>query len=128
VSVIADSSTTTRSHARSRQSSSSAAPGEPLASRSWVATEPAILRAVRPSGEDVGGDLAGGQPEHPSGGRPAQLPVGLGARERADDERFAGAGRSDEGLDPGAGGEDPLDGGGLIDAEFDALAAQPVEE
>ena len=82
------------------------------------------------AGEDVGGDLGGGQPEHPPRRLRRRCRAGSVQRagERADDERLAGAGRPDQGLDPGAGGEHPAHGGGLVDAELDPGLAQPVEE
>ena len=70
----------------------------PAASRSWVASQRATLRAVRPS--PVRTSVAiwrGGQPEHPPR-RPARAASGSvqAAGERADDERLAGAGRADQ--------------------------------
>ena len=125
VSVIADSSTTTRSPARSRHASSpstGAAPagagGEPV-----LGGQPAgdVAGGQAFAGEDVGGDLAGGQPEHPPRPAPPRRAGSVQASgERADDERLAGAGRADQGLDPRAGGEHPAHGGGLVGAELDA--------
>ena len=51
-----------------------------------------------------------------------------GAGQGADDEALAGARRADEGLEARAGGEDPGHGGGLVDAELDALAAEVLDE
>ena len=80
------------------------------------------------AGENLGGDLGGGQAD-----RPARLPVpqsrvlpGLG--EGADHEALAGAGRADQGLDLRAGGEDAAYGGGLVSAELDALGGQVGDE
>ena len=105
-----------------------AEPG-PAASRSWVASQRSTLRAVRPSPvrTSVATWLVASPNTRPDLGT-AQCGVGPGAGERADDERLAGAGRPDEGLDPRAGGEDAADGGGLVVAELDALGAQTVEE
>ena len=125
VSVIADSSTTTRSPARSRHACvavEAAGRSRPAARRSWVASQRATLRAVRPSSvrTSVATWLVASPNTRPALRRRRQVGVGPGAGERADDEALAGAGRADEGLDPRAGGEHAADGGGLVDAELDA--------
>ena len=51
-----------------------------------------------------------------------------GPGEGADDEGLAGAGRADQRLDAGAGGEHAADGGGLVRAELDPGLGQPGHE
>ena len=80
------------------------------------------------AGEDFGGDLGGGQADHPARLPGPQSRVLPGLGEGADHEALAGAGRADQGLDLRAGGEDAAYGGGLVGAELDALGGQVGDE
>ena len=78
--------------------------------------------------QDVGGDLGGRQAEHPPRQVTAvQRAIAPGMGDRPDHERLAGPGRADQRFDLGAGGEDPADRSGLVDAEFDPGLAQLLE-
>jgi hypothetical protein len=86
-----------------------------------VARRQALVR------ENVGGDLAGRQPDHLTAGAVPQGGVLPCASERTDHEGLARTGRGDEGLDQGAGGEDAADGDGLVRAQLDTGLGEPVE-
>ncbi len=129
--AIADSSTTTRSPARSAHGRSSARGGRPsLAAsrrRSWVSSHRAMFRAVEAfAGEHVGGDLGGREPDHPPTGRrprSGSAPRGgvlPGLRQRTDHERLPGPGRADQRLHARAGGEDAAHRGGLVRTQLEA--------
>ena len=112
----------------SRQSRSSPN-GLPSARRCWVASQRAMLRAVQAfPGEHVGGDLARRQARRPgAAARPTSAGSCQAWASTPTTKDLPGAGRPDQRLDAGAGGEHAAHGGGLVGAELDPGLAQLLD-